>query len=124
MIPYGLFYGYGWQDSLARDAHEEAMEAASDARHAVTLTDEVVHRVERLALMSQALWSLLRDRLGVTDEELMDVAKDLDLSDGYRDGRVRHASRKCPSCHRMVGKHHLRCIYCGTLMPREPFSGE
>ena len=121
MHHHGLFYGGGGH-ALARDASSQANTAASDARKARTETEGLTQRIEQLALMTEALWTLLRDRFGMTDEELITIARDLDLSDGQLDGRVRRTSAECPGCGRMVGKHHQRCLYCGTEMQRAPFT--
>ena len=121
MHHYGLFYG-GGEHSLARDASSQANTAASDARRARTEAEGLTDRLERLALMTEALWTLLRDRFGMTDEELITIAHDLDLSDGKLDGRVRRVSAECAGCGRMVGKRHKRCLYCGSETQRAPFT--
>ena len=108
---------------LARDASSQANTAASDARKARTEYAELEGRFERLALMTEALWTLLRTRLGVSDEDLIEIARDLDLSDGQLDGRVRRTSAECTGCARMVASRHGKCLYCGTPMKRAPFTG-
>jgi hypothetical protein len=122
MSHYGYFYG-GGGEALARDASSQANAAASDARKAKSESEGLTDRVERLALMTEALWILLRDRFGMNDEELIEIARDLDLSDGRLDGRVRRVASECAGCRRMVGKQHVKCMYCGTEMPRAPFTG-
>ena len=71
--------------------------------------------------MTEALWMLLRDRFGVTDDELFKYVRELDLSDGTLDGRVAKPGSACTECKRTVGKRHTQCIYCGTPIEREPF---
>ncbi len=121
MHEYGLFYG-GYGDALARDANHQANTAASDARRARSELEGLTQRIERLALMTEALWTLLSTRFGMSDEELIAVARDLDLSDGRLDGRVRRAVAECPGCGRTVGKRHRQCLYCGTEVQRAPFT--
>jgi rRNA maturation endonuclease Nob1 len=118
---HGLFYGDG-EGGLARDANRQANAAKADARRARTELEELGRRVERLSLMTEALWTLLRTRLKLTDEELVELARQIDLSDGHLDGRVRRASAECSGCGRMVAKKHVKCLYCGTPMQRTPFS--
>lgn len=120
MTYHGFFYGAG--HAAARDAGTQASHASSNARKAKTEGEALAERFDRLALMTEALWLLLRDRLGVTEEELTAIARDLDLSDGRLDGRVRRASAECASCGRMVGKNRAKCLYCGTPMDRAPFT--
>lgn len=84
---------------------------------------ELEDRVERLALVCEALWTLLRDKAGVAEEELVQRVVDLDLTDGRLDGKAsRQGVRTCPSCARPVGKRFDRCLYCQTPTPRDPFS--
>ncbi len=121
MAYHGFFYA-GGESAVARDASSQANTAASNARKAKAETESLAQRFDRLALMTEALWLLLRGRLDVTEEELAQVARDLDLSDGKLDGRVRRASAECSSCGRMVGRRHTKCLYCGTPMERTPFT--
>lgn len=118
----GYFYTGGGDSAMARDASLQANTAASDARKARTETEALTDRIERLALMTEALWILLRDRFGVQEAELVEIARDLDLSDGKLDGRVQRSATECSGCGRMVGKRHVRCLYCGVEMPRAPFT--
>jgi len=118
----GFFYG-SREGAGSADARQQANTAASDARKARSEMDRLSARLDRLAMMTEALWLLLRDRFGVAEEDLVNIARDLDLSDGVLDGRVRKGAAACPACTRMVGQHHERCIYCGTEMPRAPFAG-
>ncbi len=124
-MPDGFFYGgygHGHDSAAARDARHTANRASSDARRAQTSTQELEARLERLALMTEALWTIVRNRMDVTDDELAAMAREIDLSDGKLDGRVRRASSECRGCGRMVGRRHPRCLYCGAEMERSPFT--
>jgi hypothetical protein len=79
-----------------------------------TELDELRMRTEKLALVNMALWSLLRDRLGVTDEDLEKRIQEIDLQDGKLDGRAAPGASKCVRCSRMVSHRHKRCLYCGA----------
>lgn len=85
---------------------------------------EIEFKVERLALISHALWDLLKDRHGYTDEELNDWINLTDLKDGRLDGRYKANTPplNCPKCGRVVGRTQGRCIYCGGIAsPAQPF---
>jgi hypothetical protein len=110
---YGGFYSpYLWLygDSGARDEARAARSTADDARD----------RMDRCALFLTALWSLAKDKLGVTDEELMKRMHDLDLSDGRLDGKIHESAKECPQCHRLMAPRHARCIYCGHVREGMP----
>ncbi|MHC4550933.1 MAG: hypothetical protein ACYTEZ_19435 [Planctomycetota bacterium] len=93
--------------------------AAADRARAKADTLEL--RLERAFLTLEALWSLLRDRLGVTDEELGRRIVELDESDGMLDGKVRRAPTQCPGCQRTTPTRFPRCLYCGAAVALSPF---
>ena len=74
--------------------------------------------VRRLALMNQALWEVLRQRLGLTDEDLLRKVKEVDLRDGVEDGRMTEVGLECPTCGRVSSSKHWRCLYCGHQFER------
>ena len=69
--------------------------------------------IERLKLLNQALWELIRDRTDLTDALLAEKAQEVDLRDGVADGRMTQMRLKCPSCGRVSSSRHWRCLYCG-----------
>jgi hypothetical protein len=76
-----------------------------------------------MAMVCQALWTILSEKLQVTEEELVNRVNDIDLSDGQLDGKVRRTAAECPKCSRKVARRFPRCIYCGTMMQQDPFAG-
>ena len=72
------------------------------ADRATAKADGLEQRLERALMTMEAMWSLLRDRLGVTDEELAQRIVELDESDGYLDGKVRREPLQCTHCERTV----------------------
>jgi len=63
----------------------EAKADAADAKNEVSRYAERIQELEfslgRMALASQALWELLRSRLGITDAELLARISEVDLRD-------------------------------------------
>jgi len=97
-------------------AAEAAGEMAPSGTGAETLRDRNVtleRRVERLNLVCQALWTLCRDRLKFTEDDLARRVQDLDLADGRLDGRVAPGI-ECASCKRVFSRRRRLCLYCGT----------
>ena len=117
-----IFYAHATVASQTL-AHQVAAQAEGTARRSRTEVQEIQERLDRLALLTEALWSLLKDRSDTTDEELLEHVRAVDLQDGVLDGKVRRGASECASCGRMVGKHHLHCIYCGAETQRPPFDG-
>lgn len=72
-------------------------------------------QVDKLLLVNMALWSLLCEKTGLTNEELRQRIEKIDLADGKLDGKVQQTVKTCPQCKRVIGARHNRCIYCGCM---------
>lgn len=81
--------------------------------------------LERLALVNQAMWELLHEHVGISEQELIDKVNEIDLRDGKADGRLVPASRthQCGKCNRTFNSQRRACIYCGEpAPPQSPFN--
>ena len=70
-------------------------------------------RVDRLSLICMAMWSLMQDKTNLTEQDLMDRVKMIDLMDGKADGKATKTVSKCTRCDRPMNVRHKKCIYCG-----------
>jgi hypothetical protein len=78
--------------------------------------------VERLLIVTEALWTILKEKQGLDEQELVRQMVIIDMRDGKLDGRVAAtAPRKCGKCQRTLYKHRLKCLYCGEPQVPEPF---
>ena len=111
-----MFYGgYHTSDPVAT---HRANAAQSEAARATTAVQRAEFDIERLLMITEALWTILKEQHGYTDEELQKRVMQIDLRDGKLDGRVApDAPAKCPKCDRPLAKKRPRCIYCGTETP-------
>jgi len=108
---------------------QQIYEAKGDARKAVSKIDNLEtkvgiaeDRIERLSLACQAMWELLRDHTGVTEEQLYDKVLEIDVRDGALDGKIETEVINCPHCARKTSTHRMRCIYCGKgIRSNHPF---
>lgn len=71
-------------------------------------------RVDRLSLICMAMWSLIRDKTNLSEEDLMERVKMLDLMDGVEDGKATRTVMKCTACDRPMNPRHKKCLYCGS----------
>ena len=71
-------------------------------------------RLEKLVLVNMAMWSLLQEKVGLTEQDLADRVEQIDLADGVADGKVTRTIRQCPNCGRNVSSRHKRCLFCGN----------
>ncbi len=75
-------------------------------------------RIDALTLTNVAMWTLLRDKLGLTDAQLEARVTELDLADGTRDSKMGLGAWKCGACTRPNSRRHARCLYCGADNPK------
>jgi hypothetical protein len=88
--------GAASRDTIARDA-----------------TRNLENRIEGLALITQALFELLQESTGVSQDKLRAKITEIDLRDGQADGRVTPVPKKCPKCDAMMSPRFGRCLFCG-----------
>jgi len=74
---------------------------------------ELEHDIQRLQLLNQALWELIRERTNLTDADFEQKAHEIDMRDGVADGRMTETALTCPSCGRVSSSKHWKCLYCG-----------
>jgi hypothetical protein len=84
------------QDAVARDA-------------AVRLEE----KVDRLALICRAMFELVQETSGITEEQLRKRIVDVDLRDGQSDGRMTRQAKRCPKCEAAMSPQFGRCLFCG-----------
>ncbi len=119
----GLFSGWAARDYSGRaNADMTSARAAAKAAEAQTEVELMRADVERLLMITEALWSILKEQHGYTDEELMRRVEEIDLRDGKTDGKVaKQLQPLCPNCNRTLTHNLPRCMYCGTEIQRELF---
>ncbi len=108
-------------NSASSMAASSAKEAARDAKSQVR---QIGGEIERLLMITEALWIFMREQHGYTDEDLIKKIAEIDLRDGKLDGKVSAAPaevKRCANCDRPVGKKRATCLYCGSAVVQDPF---
>jgi len=69
------------------------------------------------------MWEIMQKHMPVDDEMLLEKMHEIDLRDGYEDGKLnKNVVRQCRSCGRTLNKHHTKCLYCGSRdLAGDPF---
>jgi hypothetical protein len=80
--------------------------------------EQLERRVNRLSLLCQAMWEMLRERAECTDDQLAAKVLEVDLRDGRNDSRIDTQISECPSCGRNTNSRRSTCVICGAELPR------
>lgn len=105
---------YADRESNEGGAFPVGGEIARRARTPSRKTRELEGRVDQLTLVCMAMWSILKEKAGVTEKELLARVEQIDLADGKADGKMTVGIVKCTACGRTLGRRHRKCLYCGA----------
>ncbi|HEX2339351.1 MAG TPA: hypothetical protein VHI98_02635 [Vicinamibacterales bacterium] len=94
----------------AADAKSEAMAARMGALRELALAQE---RLDKLVLLTHAMWTLLSEKTGISQVDLIKRVTDLDGQDGTIDGRITRPPVRCSKCGATVCRKFNRCLFCG-----------
>ena len=75
--------------------------------------ESLSRRLDRAMLAIESLSEILRDRFGITRDEIHARMDEIDLRDGKQDGRLAPGVMLCPACDRPNSKQSRQCVYCG-----------
>ena len=110
-------------NAAALSAQEAASEARSTVRDLEAQVNYLKSDVDRLMMITEGLWTLLKRANNFTDQELRDLVNEIDLRDGKLDGRCKPAGiYVCPACSRPVSIRMNTCMYCGQLLQHDLFA--
>jgi len=112
-----MFWEY-YQQRTIQGAESRASRADTKATNVKYDLGRMEDKLDSLALTCQAMWEILRERDGITDEVLIAKMTEIDLRDGRADGRMSSAGVPCKNCGRELSRHRERCLYCGTAVDK------
>ncbi|MGF1665601.1 MAG: hypothetical protein ACFCVC_04935 [Acidimicrobiia bacterium] len=112
---FDFLMGYVMGERSATRAAAFARSAGGGAGARAGEFHDVNERVDRLILVVDAMWSLLKDS-GWTDEQLRDRLRELDVIDGVEDGRRTARPSPCGGCGSMVEVGRSSCAFCGVAI--------
>jgi hypothetical protein len=117
-----MFHGRLSDRCVDLDAEFRAMGAEDQARRTSERMDEVDVDIERLLMLTEALWSMIKEEHGYEDEALVQRVLEIDARDGRIDGKLAvDRPADCPHCQRPLVKNRRYCLYCGEPTPVELF---
>lgn len=103
-----------YQEGRINRAANAADRAESKANRYADDIRSLVRRMDRLTLACQAMWEILRDERGISDEEIERKMGEIDGRDGSVDGKMGTPALACPSCQRPTSSKRPHCMICGA----------
>jgi len=111
-----------WQEMRLNENRRRQDTVERDTRRSDGNLTDLQQQVDKRALVNQALYELLRDRTGISDEDLRRKIREVDMRDGSEDGSIKASPLKCPRCGGAVTVRALSCQICGaTVAPKYPY---
>jgi t-SNARE complex subunit (syntaxin) len=108
-----------YQQAKIESNEKEARHALAKASLAHAEVTSVDQKLDRLTLITAALWEIVQERHGVTEVDLAKKMLEIDVRDGVQDGKLGYEPTKCKSCGRTISTKHMSCLYCGTDSERK-----
>lgn len=99
----------------AGDAIAQAQAARTVSLQELARADE---RIDKLVLLAHAMWTLVAEKTGLTEADLLKRVTELDGQDGTIDGRITRPPVRCSKCDAVISRKFNRCLFCG-----QPYTG-
>jgi ribosomal protein L32 len=97
--------------SSASDAARASSQALNAEQHAKLIEQ----RLDRILLVMEAMWDLLRDKNGLSEQALLDQVNV--RAKNRVDQLQSPEATKCPQCGRPMPPKIHKCLYCGATRP-------
>jgi hypothetical protein len=108
----GFLLAYAMGESAAARTVERAASIPSVSSVSGRDIEDLSARVDRLVLLTAAMWSILQDD-GATEEQLIARLAQIDAEDDVRDGKITAKPIPCTNCDTLVPAGLASCQYCG-----------
>ncbi len=108
-----------FQTGQLMEAKQKAIAADGLSKANAVSTGATLTQVETLVLANQAMWELLSEKCGVTDNDLIKKMNEIDLRDGKLDGKLevtRATATDCHDCGKKISKRRSTCYWCGARL--------
>lgn len=115
-------FWYGPTVNASYGVRQDLAEATARSSQAHNDVAELESRLDRAMLACEAMWTLLSEKLSVSEEELVQRIQEIDLRDGKLDGKYKRNPVACPKCKRTISPRFIKCMYCGQPVQPDPFA--
>jgi hypothetical protein len=105
--------GFFWYDRF-QDGLRDAKISAASGKAALRRVPTLEHQIDKLVLACMAMWSILQEKHGLSEADLVKRMQEIDLADGEADGKLGATPLVCRDCKRVVSVRFPRCVYCNS----------
>lgn len=106
-----------YQSGQIAEAQVTAAQAQDRAKQLQGEVDDLRRRADAQTIACQALWEIVRGRLGIDDQIILQKMQEIDLRDGQADGKIATRPVTCSRCSRNSNSKRRACVYCGAPLP-------
>lgn len=104
------------QNRRIGEAQKTAHSAENQAVNLEFKLRDMEKEADVLALVNQALFEIVAEKLGVSEEDVLQKIEEIDMRDGVKDGKLGSSpSALCPKCNRNYNVKLNKCLYCGFV---------
>lgn len=76
------------------------------------------HELDRTTLIVQSMYEIMKSKMGLSEEAMMEMIESVDMLDGKLDGKPSRIPENCPECTRPVSVQTNTCFFCGISVER------
>ncbi len=96
---------------------EDLVTVKSQAMQAVNEHEKLAGEVHHLSLLLEAVWSLLREKTGLSDEELKAELRAVKLK--HAEAAAKSEPGNCTNCGKALAAESNKCVFCGAVQEKE-----
>lgn len=104
----------GQIESASQNANVAKRDSKQNADKIFNETRRLEAKINTLALISQALWELMKENTNLSEDDIEKKIAEIDLRDDRKDGQMTGKPMSCNRCNRPTHSKLKTCMYCGT----------
>ena len=122
-LPHAIIAGGMIASNARRTSENAGKNSATNVAHdARQQAESLALDVEKLYMITEALWSIIKQQSNFDDKVLRDLISGIETRDGIANGRRKREARPdCPECGRKIIGGNKKCLYCGAVPEMDPF---
>jgi hypothetical protein len=103
-----------FQQFRIEETSRKVREIESDLQDRKYTNRDIDERISKLSLVTEAVWSFVKETNQLDDMDLINRIEKLDVRDGVKDGKVTAVVTTCLGCAKKINTRYKTCLYCGS----------